>query len=305
MHARALRAIILSTLGACSPYGLEGNSPRVAPVPSGASTTADAMGMLSPDVCRQACITSDRESVKSCHLATLVESNQPRIVCDIYFSQSSGGSLIGPLPAGRVPEGFVDALAPHDVSSYFAASAQLEAASVIAFVRLATDLARHRAPESLRKRARRAARDEVRHAKTFRRLAKHVPEVRVLPVRPRSLEQVARENVVEGCVRETYAALVAHHQAMHAIDPKLRRTMRRIARDEARHAALAWSVHRWAMSKLGTRARARIERARVTAERQLVDECAAPTSLTSTLGIPSGAHARALARTLALALTSS
>ena len=60
------------------------------------------------------------------------------------------------------------------------------------------------------------------------------PRVEALPTR--ALGVVAIENAVEGCVRETFGALIASWQAEHARDPGIKRLMRSIARDETRHA---------------------------------------------------------------------
>jgi len=57
-----------------------------------------------------------------------------------------------------------------------------------------------------------------------------------------ALVDVALENAVEGCVRETYGALIATRQAEAASDPVVRRAMRKIAADETAHAALSWDV---------------------------------------------------------------
>ena len=56
---------------------------------------------------------------------------------------------------------------------------------------------------------------------------------------PRRPVEIARENAEEGCVRETFGALLAAHQAAYACDPEVREVMTRIAGDELRHAALA------------------------------------------------------------------
>jgi hypothetical protein len=81
--------------------------------------------------------------------------------------------------------------------------------------------------------SRRAARDEVRHARVMKKLARraggHVPGVQVQALHVRSLEEMALENVVEGCVRETFGAVVAMIQAERAGDARVRRAMRRIA----------------------------------------------------------------------------
>lgn len=118
-------------------------------------------------------------------------------------------------------------------------------------MRLARELRAHGAPEDFARRAERAADDERRHARMMMTLAgiDHVdafePSMRV-----RSLADVALENAVEGCVRETYAALVAHHQARHAASPRVRAVMKRIAEDETQHAELAHDVNAWARACL-------------------------------------------------------
>ena len=78
----------------------------------------------------------------------------------------------------------------------------------------------------------------------------------------RDIETIARENAVEGCTRETYAALVACRQARAATDPAIRAAMAGIARDETRHAALAWAVDGWSQALLGPAARRRVRDAR-------------------------------------------
>jgi hypothetical protein len=49
--------------------------------------------------------------------------------------------------------------------------------------------------------------------------------------RPRSLVELALENIREGCVRETWGAACAVVQSMKATDLEVRRAMRAIARD--------------------------------------------------------------------------
>jgi hypothetical protein len=83
---------------------------------------------------------------------------------------------------------------------------------------------------------------------------------------------MARENAVEGCVNETFGALVAAWQAAHARDASRRRSFARIAADEARHAALSWAVARWAEGRLDSGARARVAAAAARAARALRKE---------------------------------
>ena len=179
---------------------------------------------------------------------------------------------------GRCPEG----LAPpahggtgDPLGAWLAASAHLEAASIDAFEILATELGAHRAPPALIQAARAATADERRHADAIGRLAASrgavPPGVYVNRSPIRDIEAVARENAVEGCVRETYAALLACRQARAATDPALRSAMAGIARDETRHAALAWAVDRWSQALLAPAARRRVREARREAIEGLLD----------------------------------
>jgi hypothetical protein len=107
---------------------------------------------------------------------------------------------------------------------------------------------------------------------------------------------MAIENASEGCVRETFGALLATWQARNAADPTVRGSMRRIARDETRHAALAWSVARWADRKLSSRDRRRALESQRAAVSALAREVAVdpPSHLVSGAGLPSSASARCL-----------
>ena len=96
-----------------------------------------------------------------------------------------------------------------------------------------------------------------------------VPAARVRRAGARSLEAMARENAVEGCVRETFGALLLRWQAAHAQDASVRRTFVRISADEARHAALSWAVARWLEPRLDAAGRARVSAARARALRAL------------------------------------
>ena len=110
-----------------------------------------------------------------------------------------------------------------------------------------------------------------------------------------------RENAVEGCVRETFGALVATWQAAHATDAQIRAHMRRIARDETRHAALAWSIAKWGEHRLDGAARERVARARRKAMRELgrslENQDLATTA--SAAGLPSAREASAIFAELA------
>jgi hypothetical protein len=105
---------------------------------------------------------------------------------------------------------------------------------------------------------------------------------------PRAVEEIARENAVEGCVRETVAALVACRQAREASDPHIRRAMRGIARDEVRHASLSWSVHDWIQGSQSFSARRRTQAALTEAGEVLMREIVTslPGDLREQAGLP-------------------
>jgi hypothetical protein len=84
-----------------------------------------------------------------------------------------------------------------------------------------------------------------------------------------SFEAFVTENAVEGCVRETFGALLAMHQRARAKDPGVRRAMATIALDETHHAELAWAIHRWALPRLSAAARRRVRWAQDAAMSEL------------------------------------
>jgi hypothetical protein len=203
---------------------------------------------------------------------------------------------------GRRPDGLRQPVlrAPFGAGRYFARMAHDEAASVHAFERMHEELVRLGAPAHLTAAAARSAHDETRHARLMTHQARLrgavVPRARVRRRPSRSLERIARENATEGCIRETYGALLMHWQATHASDPSLRRVFARIAADETRHAALSWEVAHWAEQRLDERARARVSSARRRALRALGESVRARTAtdLDETIGQPKRAAAVAL-----------
>jgi hypothetical protein len=112
----------------------------------------------------------------------------------------------------------------------------------------------------------------------------------------RDLETIAIENAVEGCVRETWAALEANHQARAAVHADVRSAMRRIAADETRHAELARDIDAWARSRLPRASRGRVVKARGVAVRSLQRSLSRPrdAALHECAGIPRPAVARRL-----------
>lgn len=207
------------------------------------------------------------------------------------------------LSCARRPQGLAGpSLGADDaVRAYFQEMSRLEAASVPAFRVLARELRAHGAPRSLIRAARRAARDEIRHARMGKMLAERFgghyvrPRIATQPIR--SIEAIATDNAVEGCVRETFGAVLATWQGRASADPVVRRTMRSVAVDETRHAAFNLRVAAWADRKMDAAARARVRVARrAAAERVLAESSYQPSpALVAIAGVPPSHEAKRLA----------
>jgi hypothetical protein len=216
------------------------------------------------DTCRGLCLAAAQTNVPAwghisdCRLEC--DSAQPQIVL------TYAAAVCGRRPEGIGPCTGAPAATP--LGALLARAAELEAASIPAFTRLAAELGHHGAPAELVSGARAALRDEVRHWKQTRALAlahggrPRPRKVGLLPVRP--LSEMAVENAVEGCVRETYGAAVALWQSQRATDAGVHRLMAAVAPDELEHADLAWRIDAWAGDRIG--AAGRQQRARAAAE---------------------------------------
>ncbi|WP_394833648.1 hypothetical protein LVJ94_44795 [Pendulispora rubella] len=201
----------------------------------------------------------------------------------------------------RRPSGYSGNLVnAREVGEYFALRSELQEASVLAFRLLATDLESHRAPAALVRAAKRAGRDDERHAQMTASLARRHGASTAVPKlerpSPRPIEDVAIENAVEGCVRETFLALISSRQAETAKDDTIRAAMKTIARDESEHAALAWTLASWLEPRVVGDARARYGKAARTAIQDLRTEAYAPypEPLRRVVGLPSVRDALAL-----------
>jgi hypothetical protein len=218
------------------------------------------------------------------------------VACDLTtrnVNQCIGGrdhACIGGEHAGRGATPF---------AAWLGAQAHAEATSVKSFLAVSAELKRFGAPASLVARARDAARDEVLHARILRTLAAteggaSAPVV-FLPAPERDLVAFALENAVEGCVQETWAALVAAFQARHADTAVVRAAFARIASDEARHADLAWAIDAWLMPQLAPDAQRAVQQARQDAVERLLSAVGeTDAGLRASAGLPTATQARAL-----------
>jgi hypothetical protein len=213
-------------------------------------------------------------------------------------TESTPGVCVGRRPPGLDVEGGAAGVDP--VGAFFSEIAHLEASAVFAFRILAHELHAHGAPLSLVRAARDAADDEVRHAESMTRIARRFgaepARVRVRPRPIRTLYEIALDNACEGCVRETFGALVGTHQAAAATDPEIAAALRMIAEDETRHAALSWAIAEWVEGRLTEDERAHVRAARARAVVALRAEmaCEPAPELVSVAGLPASARATAL-----------
>jgi hypothetical protein len=197
---------------------------------------------------------------------------------------------------GRRPAGLVDCPAGGinvGIGEYLAEAAHLEAAAVAAFAQMISSLRAMGAPESLVAAADKARRDEIRHARAMTRLAAGYgcapKRVELQSFEGHSAESLALENIVEGCVRETYSAVRAAWQATHAQDPAIRAAFQALAAEEAQHAELSWSLAAWLDTQIDAKARDRVQVAYDEAIESLRRELrSAPHGSVQTLaGVPS------------------
>jgi hypothetical protein len=277
---------------------VEGDAGRV----DGGISDLVARCRASSDDCRPLCervlygTGSPAGQIKQCEL---MGADGDLTVHIVYAAYCLGGRR----PGGLGPAGDLTA-ARSALGGWLAGNAHLEAASIDAFEILAAELQAHRGPLPLVRAARTAAGDERRHARVMARLAaRHgatPPAVTLARTPIRDIETIARENAIEGCIRETFAALVAVRQARAAREPAIRAAMAGIARDETRHAALSWAVDGWSRGLLGPAARRRVREARRAASVRLVQESLLPTSpiLCELAGLPDPAECARMAGAL-------
>ncbi len=208
----------------------------------------------------------------------------PPFYCYVYADGTTGAKTVSctSCAVGRRPHDLLDEPceggradeAP--VARALAEMARVEAASVHAFRRLERSLAGLGADERTLSRVRRAARDEIAHARRVSSLARarggrHRP-VRIDCARRASTYELALENAVEGCVRETLGVAYLAHQRANAADPELRALADALYEDELDHAALSWDLVSFFDAHLDEAERASLREAQRRALDEVVDE---------------------------------
>jgi hypothetical protein len=289
---------------------------------------------LDRDVCRVYCRAYDMDGIPSlgvaprpspvsgCHLATFAmtpEKPLPNavvppvgstvLICEYHWAGQLDVDPFGlpGAPYGRLvarAKGFRGA--PRSAREHFHRAAYYEAASIVAFEQLAFDLEALGAPPELVRAAERAAEDETVHTRLSLALAQaHTgappPPWPRLPVAHRRNVRrldLGLDNARGGCVNETLGTWLQLHQAAAARDPHLRAVARRIAEDEARHAALSFRIFDWLDPQLDAGER-RLVRARLLdATRTLPDDDELAPAVAASIGLPDRAQVARMARML-------
>lgn len=158
--------------------------------------------------------------------------------------------------AGVQPGGELAADTRARLGASWLATALAEHASIASFARFVLDLLAVGAPADLVLAAQRATADEIVHARLAFGLASGYLGA---PIGPgplrvdgsidttRDLAAIVRAVIVEGCIGETVSAARAELELEGCTDPAVRRVLSTIARDERRHAQLAWQFVGWAL----------------------------------------------------------
>jgi hypothetical protein len=144
------------------------------------------------------------------------------------------------------------------LASHWAAAARAEHASIASFAQFGARLLALAAPPTMIRAALAAASDEVRHAGfALARAGEHGGsglafgslDTRGAAAPGESFADTVLACVREGCIGETLAALELTTLADACTDPELAASLRAIADDESRHAALAWRFVQWALTR--------------------------------------------------------
>jgi rubrerythrin len=263
--------------------------------------------------CERLC-AEDQYSTGACQLATL--AIQPRrppaagitvpprgstvVICEVETSGHWESRSFLPTPFGRRP---LEPIETHtepqrSAREHFERAAAHEAAAVRAFRQLVFDLEELDAPPSMVAQAQRAARDEANHARWTLAVARGFdPNARLPPADRRcaarrrlSAFELALENATAGCVGELFGTWLQVFQARAATQPHVRATARRIARDEARHAALAFRLFDWLNRRLSAREREAVALAMHAEAQLLAGDTTLPELLALQLGLPNAAE---------------
>jgi hypothetical protein len=148
-------------------------------------------------------------------------------------------------------------------ANHYATVAAMEHASVASFARFSLQLMALGAPADLVRDAHQAALDEIEHAQLTFALANLFGKTSVGPDKlpaaianiDSNIDAFVKALVLEGCVGETLGAAEGNEAAQRAGWSEIAQPLAKIARDEERHATLAWRSLQWALATFGEQAR--------------------------------------------------
>jgi hypothetical protein len=180
----------------------------------------------------------------------LVESSArvaPTVVSGAWLAECASKPLVDHLSASERAT----------LAAHWTRMGQLEHASIAAFARFALQLLSLGAPSELVEECTRAMADETAHTRLCFEVASAYAGHAVGPgpldvagsLAVTSLADIVDLVIAEGCFGETRAAVEALEAADAATDPVIRAAYEQIARDEERHAALAFRFVRWALER--------------------------------------------------------
>jgi hypothetical protein len=235
------------------------------------------------------------------------------LLCDYHRAGKLEADLFGvPTPYGR-PVAHTPPFRgiPRTAREHFQRAAYYEAASIVAFQQLIFDLQTLGAPSELVRAAEHGKADEARHTRLSIAASGSFdgpppsPWPRLPGARRRTLSalDLALDNAVAGCVNETFGTWLQLYQARAAPKAWQRAVARRIARDEARHAALSFRIFDWLAPQLDQAERRLVSSHMLQATRGLLQSSELPPDVASSIGMPNRAHIASVLHRLREALS--
>ena len=210
----------------------------------------DDDGQISEETCVQICNDANVLDVCECEFVGTNELNSQSFVCSVSYCDDNvyegrGNGEIKKVLQGR---------GPNKLAEWSSRAFHAEASSVAAFLQIREELRRFGAPEPLQQRCLISACEEVKHAKSMRKITEKF-NGKIAPLcfgelPNRSLLEFAIDNVKEGCVNEAYAALCVLYQSQKLPPSRLQKLLASIGQDELRHVTLSYDIHHWCMNQL-------------------------------------------------------
>ncbi len=246
------------------------------------ATYLDEDGQLSEESCSNLC--SEEAGVYYDYLCSCdytgedMDGNHP-VTCEYTVCAVEGRGHAG-------IQKLTEVTGSSEMARYFVRAYHAEASSVGAFLQLRAELSHHGAPKKLLDGCIRAAAEEIHHARMMAKLAGEanacLPKLQFGQVPKRSVFELAMDNAVEGCIYESFSALKAQYQSLHATDERILAVMKVIARDETHHAQLAWDIHHFLVAQLSPNEQELIQEAQRKATQKLIEQAVSDSTRTVT-----------------------